>query len=734
LGNVHLFQDLLYTLNRPLSLGHWQTLLRHTLRPYANHRERLMVPELFDFYYRVTDSGNVKAQGQTVRIIQGFIEERNEEAHHRNRSQASAFQQRTRLPELQEKLDQLLSDLRFLARYPWLFVEHAEYSGGQWHYRANYASGANYPFRQQTWKTPLSINSHRCLLMSNEKRAVLELDPFVIVTSQGRIQQPDIFFFDGLFSSGRAGFMNHHIGDYIDRADEGTPASLASDSAKSLLRLLENRGQSAAEKAEDFENQPLPAEIYLEAMQWAMDHGERQTISLDALRRIMNLPREEALGLEREVESQRGMEIEPEAEVPFEGEPSWANLAYYVLDKSNQEEMYYVDIANEARALRDQCDPNWIEGDSAHVEGTISHTLSQDPRFYKLRRGYYRLTKQNELLSNPSWANLAYFVLKRYDPKRRGLHLTEITNRATALKEKHSNWQRDSAETPSHTVSATMGADHRFESMPKRGFWRLTDGEQAEVAEAGAAPRSSSGRQEAYEKVLERLSDIGDVNPLRFGRTYYDINGIIHLMFRYSKAHQRNNEIEYFLGVTPQYFERIHSAGHGFLVFVLGTPDNVLFVPTEDFAEWVAELEPSGSGTWPIAFYQDPEQERIERWAPGRGREDVTVYRNAYSSLQRVLKATRAGRDQGFQKRIGIPDLLESDRLRPGDTIYARKSPEHRATIINAESVEYQGRRWTYNDWGKQVTGWSAINIYREFIVQRTGQTLDELRNEIERG
>ena len=33
LGNASLFQDLLDTLSRPLSLGHWHTLLRLTLRP-----------------------------------------------------------------------------------------------------------------------------------------------------------------------------------------------------------------------------------------------------------------------------------------------------------------------------------------------------------------------------------------------------------------------------------------------------------------------------------------------------------------------------------------------------------------------------------------------------------------------------------------------------------------------------------------------------------------------------
>ncbi len=101
MGNVNLFQDLLDTLSRPLSLGHWHEVLRLTLRPYAARRERLVVSQLFDFYYRITEQGNVRTQRQNVRLIQQFIEERNEEAHHRDRSQASRFQSQSKLENLE---------------------------------------------------------------------------------------------------------------------------------------------------------------------------------------------------------------------------------------------------------------------------------------------------------------------------------------------------------------------------------------------------------------------------------------------------------------------------------------------------------------------------------------------------------------------------------------------------------------------------------------------------------
>jgi hypothetical protein len=729
-GDHRLYGDLLETLRRPLSLGHWQGLLWRTLTPYKSQRERLVVPELFDFYYRVTEAGKLKSQQPHVKIIQHMIQERNEEAHHRNRSQTSTLQRQSALAPLEAEMQTLLDGLRFLAAYPWLYVESAEYHDDRWHYRANYARGNGYPFQQHMWKTTFSVNSRRCLLVNKTRPAVLELDPFAIVTAEGRLQQPDIFFFDGVFSSGRANFMNYHIGDYIDPADESSPASVASDAIVSLLQLLENRIPKVAEEPEgDGEPQTSAVEIYRDAAAWAREHGARQSVTLEALRKILSLPREEALRQERESEAAQGVEVEPEEiEIPFEGEPSWANLAYYILDNSGQEEMYYRDVATEAAELRDRYDPDWSMGDSSDVAATLSHTMSNDPRFYKLRPGYYRLTKDNELLANPSWANLACFVLQRHDPKRRGMYLHDIADRAVELKEKYSDWRSTSSKTPSNTVSATMSTDHRFESLPKRGYWRLV------ATEPQPAPARATTRDQAYAQVLERLEALGNVEPLPFGRTYYVLADTIHLMFRYSKAHQRNGEVEYFLGVTPQYYERIDDLGHGYMVFVLGHADNVLLIPTATFATWVEGIEISGSGTWPMAFYQSEDGTRLERWVPGEGREEVNVFLNDYASLQHILAQPPSAETKHSGKTIRVAQLIEAGLLKPGDVIYTRKAPEKRATVVNAKFVEYRGQRWRYNDWGTHVTGWSAINIYQQVVLARTGQILEDLRQQVRRG
>jgi hypothetical protein len=270
--------------------------------------------------------------------------------------------------------------------------------------------------------------------------------------------------------------------------------------------------------------------------------------------------------------------------------------------------------------------------------------------------------------------------------------------------------------------------DHRFESMPERGYWRLATEKPRSAPESEA--ESPTTRRQAYQDVLDHLAGLGEVTKLPFGRTYYAIDDQVHLMFRFSKAHERNDEIEYFLGVTPQYFERIDDLGNGFMVFVLGTADNVLLVPTKDFSEWVEDMEPSGSGTWPMAFYQSEDGTRLERWVSGEGREDVSTYQNDYERLRQILEENHASDGQSATS-LRVTDLMESGLLRPGDKVHTRQHPDQRATVIDAEFVEYKGERWKYNDWGMHINGWAAINVYRQFVLARTGQTLDELREDL---
>jgi hypothetical protein len=80
---------------------------------------------------------------------------------------------------------------------------------------------------------------------------------------------------------------------------------------------------------------------------------------------------------------------------------------------------------------------------------------------------------------------------------------------------------------------------------------------------------------------------------------------------------------------------------------------------------------------------------------------------------------------------IKLKDLLSRGDVRKGDRVYIRKHKERPAIILSGDIVEFEGERIPINMWGQRVTGWSSINIYENAVLERTGQTLDSIRDSI---
>jgi hypothetical protein len=74
--------------------------------------------------------------------------------------------------------------------------------------------------------------------------------------------------------------------------------------------------------------------------------------------------------------------------------------------------------------------------------------------------------------------------------------------------------------------------------------------------------------------------------------------------------------------------------------------------------------------------------------------------------------------------------IIEWGLVSPGDTVYIRDHDERPASILDANRVRENGNEMPLNDWGKSVTGWSAINIYEWTIDKKSGKTLDALRRQ----
>lgn len=71
--------------------------------------------------------------------------------------------------------------------------------------------------------------------------------------------------------------------------------------------------------------------------------------------------------------------------------------------------------------------------------------------------------------------------------------------------------------------------------------------------------------------------------------------------------------------------------------------------------------------------------------------------------------------------------LAADDRL----TIKGRDRVESEATVINDQTVNFQGQHMSFNAWGQKVTGWTNINIY-EWAVKE-GVTLADKREAVMR-
>ena len=72
--------------------------------------------------------------------------------------------------------------------------------------------------------------------------------------------------------------------------------------------------------------------------------------------------------------------------------------------------------------------------------------------------------------------------------------------------------------------------------------------------------------------------------------------------------------------------------------------------------------------------------------------------------------------------------LIEWEILHPGDSLTINGFDKSDATIIDAKTVNFGGKTVTFNEWGREVTGWSSICIYDWAVLN--GKTLSSLRAE----
>ena len=82
-----------------------------------------------------------------------------------------------------------------------------------------------------------------------------------------------------------------------------------------------------------------------------------------------------------------------------------------------------------------------------------------------------------------------------------------------------------------------------------------------------------------------------------------------------------------------------------------------------------------------------------------------------------------------LKEKAKLKDLLALGKVQAGEQVYTRKKPDQFATIVDGDSVNFNGHIMLINTWGQQMTGWSSISIYDSVFLKRTGQPLKSLRD-----
>ena len=74
--------------------------------------------------------------------------------------------------------------------------------------------------------------------------------------------------------------------------------------------------------------------------------------------------------------------------------------------------------------------------------------------------------------------------------------------------------------------------------------------------------------------------------------------------------------------------------------------------------------------------------------------------------------------------------LIDQGIINIGDEVYLINHPEEVATIVDSKNVEYKGEKMSFNQYGCELTGWKAIQIYAFMKKVGGSKTLAKLREE----
>lgn len=113
------------------------------------------------------------------------------------------------------------------------------------------------------------------------------------------------------------------------------------------------------------------------------------------------------------------------------------------------------------------------------------------------------------------------------------------------------------------------------------------------------------------------------------------------------------------------------------------------------------------------------------------GMEDNIVLVEPSAKDRRDEEKAEEGRTKRAYTQLPRIDwLMKKGVISVGDKVYVINHPEEIAEVKDQESVIYNGKQMSFNQFGCTVTGWKAIQIYAYMKKVGCDKTLSELREE----
>jgi tetratricopeptide (TPR) repeat protein len=169
------------------SFGKWQGILRDILKCYSAHRHLLMMPELFDFYFKPPRGQRLQVQPVVGQAIDPLIALRNQYHHQPDLLGTPSI---SKVEAGMRWLEQVLAGLQFLSTYQLAFIQeikvrHRARGVRIYSHELVQMNGCSTPFDQGRWESDLDLQEQRLILLaSGVQHHSLFLDPFLTVASQ----------------------------------------------------------------------------------------------------------------------------------------------------------------------------------------------------------------------------------------------------------------------------------------------------------------------------------------------------------------------------------------------------------------------------------------------------------------------------------------------------------------------------------------------------------------------